>query len=115
MYGPLFDRHKNKSYLLSHKGTTVKGTVVIRPGAQKGGEVGEEADRGDCDGAVWLGGEDPAVEADGVLGLRAVLDGRVELVDEGVDVRVRWLHLQRRALRVHVVGADRDTAGIRFM
>ena len=97
---------------MSHKGTTVKGTVVIRPGAQKGSEVGEEADRGDCDGAVWLGGEDPAVEADGVLGLRAVLDGRVELVDEGVDVRVRWLHLQRRALRVHVIGADRDTEDI---
>ena len=97
---------------MSHKSATVKGTVVIRPGAQKGGEVGEEADRGDCDGAVWLGGEDPAVEADGVLGLRAVLDGRVELVDEGVHVGVRWLHLQRRALRVHVIGADRDTEDI---
>ena len=52
----------------------------------------------------------PAVEVDGVLGLRAVVDGRVEVVDEGVDVGVRVLHLERRPLRVHVVGADGNTA-----
>ena len=52
----------------------------------------------------------PAVELDGVLGLGAVVDGRVKVVDEDVDVGVRVLHLERRPLRVHVVGADRNTA-----
>eukprot|EP00966_Prymnesium_polylepis_P319728 7376161-Prymnesium_polylepis.1 len=80
--------------------------VPVGARAQQELEVGLQADGGDGDAPRRRGREHSAVDVEGVRHLRAVADGRREVVDDAVDVRQR--RRAREGQPGALVGADGD-------